>query len=192
MAEEQRAPQESGIFEPKPLPAKHKVKSGAQKATELLIVVGVLVVIGLVALYCRGLYMKPVRSYYKALAKLNAAKMVDSFPVFLRDAESDGESMTVYDMCSFVAASAKTEYGTQFKTDVTLLSYEEKDAEYLQKLEEGIKAEYLRDVDVSAGRWLTVTVNYEYGDAENTVTEYVRVYKINGKWVMLDVPSGEE
>lgn len=190
MADEKNAPQESGIFEPKPQTMKRK--SGAQKAKELLIGVGVLVGIGLVVLYCRGLYLKPMHSYYKALNKLNPEKMCGSFPNFLVNADVNAETMSIYDMCSMVTASAKTTYGTDFKTDVTVLSYEEKDAEYLQKLESGIRAEYQREVNISAGRWLTLSVTYEYGEFENTVTEYVRVYKINGKWVMLDVPSGEE
>jgi len=64
--------------------------------------------------------------------------------------------------------------------------------DYLEQIQEGISTQYGVDVKVTKGYWLSLAVTYSDDESEYVIQEYARVYKINGRWVVLDVPGVEE
>ena len=185
--------QPSGIFEPKPQMQAVGIKSGKRKAMELAIAVVAVIAVVIVVAVCKNLYLKPIRGYYKGLSKDSVDKMCDAFPAWLVNAQLDAESVTVYDMCTMVTSTAKLGYGEHFKAKAKLVTYEEKDDNQLETIENGIFSTYHQKVSVTEGRVLTLSVTYKYGDGkQNVVNEYVTLYKMNGRWVMIDVPSGKK
>ena len=81
------------------------------------------------------------------------------------------------------------DYGKGFKAKVSLSAKTEVGRDYLDKIESGIKAQYHTDVSISKGYWVRLCVLYRSSGSEQEVTRFARIYKIDGKWYLLDVPS---
>lgn len=183
--------QQSGIFEPKP-PMEIKMKSGSQKAKELVIAAAVILLAAIIIVWVKGLYLRPVKTYYKGLTKTDTAVMCKAFPKWLCNADTDSDTITVDEMCKTIVSSVLSTCGKNCRVSAEKVRFTEQDDAYLQKLEDGIEAKYGKEVDISKGRWVTLNVTYEYSGKKQEMIEYVRLYKINGKWCMLDIPSTEE
>lgn len=169
-----------------------RIKSGKQQATELLLVTLALLIGVYLFFAVRARYLSPIRDYYRGMSQGDSAKMASAFPAWLRNAEPEEGTVSIEDMCRMTLAAARTTYGTDCTAKAEALSYTEPDEAYLQQLEEGIQVQYGKDVHISAGRWVTLTVTYRSAHRSWTTTEYARIYKINGAWVLLDIPSAEQ
>lgn len=187
--EQPASEQQTGIFEPKPVSTADLPLSGTQKAIRLCVFIGILILIAVIACALHNPFMRPVKRYYKALMQGDAAAMCDAFPSWLTGADTDEETMRIYDMCAMVVTATNYNYGSDAKIKVKYSSKAKVGEDYLNRLEEGMLSQYQVDAEITAGWWLTLDVTYSDGDAEAEVTEYARLYRINGKWVMLDVPS---
>ncbi len=167
--------------------------SGTQKALRLGICLGVLLVVWLIWGLSRSPYMRPVRTFYKGLSAEDTAKMTDAFPSWLVDVPRGGTEMTVTDMCSASLTIAKLTYGAGVRVRAGEISQTETDAATLEKIAAGIDTQY--HVKAKVTRGLRVTLHVTYTDTAGMLTdttEYVRIYKINGRWVLLDIPSTTE
>ena len=181
--------QESGIFEPKPISADHLPLTGAQKGWRIAAVIAVLLLAFTIWLLLKNPFMKPVNQYYKGLSKRNTAAMSEAFPGWLTSAKKDEDSMGIADMCVNVSLY----YGKESTVKVSLISKQDVERDYLDRIEAGIKTQYQTDVTISEGVWLKLLAAYRKKDGSETEQiQYARVYKINGRWVMLDVPSETE
>ena len=179
----------SGIFEPKPIDTENVPLSGPQKAIRLTIILAVLVLIGIICLLLRNPFMKPVKSFYRGLSHGDVISMTQAFPKWLTEAKVSEDTVTTADMCSAVLSAAELDYGKGFKAKVSLSSKTEVGRDYLDKIESGIKAQYHTDVSISKGYWVRLCVLYRSSGSEQEVTRFARIYKIDGKWYLLDVPS---
>ena len=187
------APQQtSGIFEPKPLPPEQMPLTGVQKAWRAAAVIAALLLVFTVWLMLRNPFMKPVNRYFKELSRRDPAAMTGAFPKFLVNAPKNGESMTIEEMCQAMCSSVNLYYGADAKVSASLVTKKEVDREYLDRIETGIETQYGKDVSVSKGVWVKLLVVYKKDGKEQEATQYARIYKINGSWVMLDVPSDTE
>ncbi len=184
-----------GILSPKQ-PVIAKVATGTQRAVRLAIVICVLTVAVIVFLLVRDRYQKPVKVYYKALEAQNADKMCDAFPSWLVDAEVPEDSMSIHTMCASMISTVRANFGDGCKVDMDYAGKSEIEESYLTKLEEGILKQYQVEVEVAKGWQVKLDVVYSYENAigeENAIsmTEYARIYQINGKWCLLDVPGSQ-
>jgi len=184
--------QPSGIFEPKPISVDMRPLTGTQKAWRFAAVIALLLLALAVFLLLKDPFMKPVNRYYKALSKRDNAAMTDAFPDFLVDAPADGETMSISEMCMTMIAQTNAQYGQDVKVKASMVSKKEVDREYLDRIQEGIRTQYHTEAEISEGLWLRLLVTYGSGKDEKETTEYVRLYRINGSWVMLDIPSNTE
>lgn len=183
--------QVSGIF-PEQQPAlEFKVKTGTQKAIELVVGAVIVLLAIIIISLVRSSYMRPISTYYKGLSAMNEKKMCQAFPSWLRNANVDDDTITIEGMCLTMISSVVTSCGNDYKVSADMVSFADKDEAYLQKLETGIESEYGKNVNISKGRWVKLNVVYEYGEFKQEMTEYARVYKINGRWVLLDIPGAE-
>ncbi len=179
-----------GILPPKQ-PVMAKVATGTQRAVRLVIVLCVLTVAAVVFLVIRDRYQKPIKAYYKALEAQNAGKMCEVFPDWLVDAEVSEDSMTIYTMCSSMISTVRANFGDGCDVDMDYAGKSGIEESYLTKLEEGILRQYQAEVRISEGWNVQLSVVYSANGNELTLTENARVYKINGKWYLLDVPGSQ-
>ena len=195
MADEPKAPApeqplgEQGIFEPKPLNVDRLPVSGTVRAIRLgvfllMITAGVLIWLAL-----RNPFMRPVKRYYKALDRRDPAAMTAVFPEWLVNADTDEDTVTVEDMCAAVVSATNYYFGQDAKASVVLRRQQEVGEDYLKRIADGIFTQYQRKVEITRGLWLTYDVTYQGEGTEQTRTEYARVYRINGSWYLLDIPS---
>ena len=179
-----------GILPPKP-PVAAKVTTGTQMAVRLVVLVGLLV-LGIVGfLMIRDRYQKPMRLYYKALSNKDASKMCQAFPGWLVNAEVDEDAMSIYDMCAAMVSTVGANFGDGYEVEMDYVSRTAVEEEYLNRLEEGILSRYQTKTEISEGWQVQLSVVYSNGGNEVTMTEYARVYRINGSWCLLDVPGSE-
>lgn len=185
-----------GILPPKQTVAA-KVTTGTQRAVRLAVVLCVLAVAAIVFLTVRDRYQKPIKVYYKALEAQNADKMCMAFPAWLVDAEVSEDSMTIHTMCASMISTVRANFGDGCDVDMDYAGKTAIEESYLEKLEEGIQKQYQEEVDISEGWQVKLDVVYSYVNPMNatgeenaiSMTEYARVYKIDGKWYLLDVPG---
>ncbi|MGN0647435.1 MAG: hypothetical protein ACI4J3_02250 [Oscillospiraceae bacterium] len=187
-----------GILPPKQ-PMVAKVTTGTQRAARLAVVLCVLVVAVIVFLGVRDRYQKPIKLYYKALEAQNADKMCMAFPAWLVDADVSEDSMTIHTMCASMISTVRANFGDGCNVDMDYAGKTAIEESYLAKLEEGICKQYQVEVDISEGWQVKLDVVYSYvnpmngagGENAISMTEYARVYKIDGKWYLLDVPGSQ-
>lgn len=192
--EQNTAPQqETGIFEPKPLDPKMRPLSSTQKIVRFCIFVGAVLLVGIVFALTRHPFMKPVRTFYKGMTAHSAEAMCDAFPAWLVNADVPDDTITVWQMCDTLLTAVGYNYGRESEFTVKFHGKREVEPERIVRIEAGIASTYGVAVDITKGYYVTVHVIVDDGsDEPATVTQYVRLYKINGRWVMLDVPSDTE
>lgn len=183
--------QTSGIFPQKPPMQPLNIKSGKRKSIELLCGAVVVILAFIFISILKNSYLKPVHTYYKGLSKSDTSAMCEAFPSWLRNANTDDETITVEGMCNTIMTSVLAKCGADCKVSAEMVSYSEKDDAYLNTLEEGIETQYGKTVNITKGRWVKLNVTYQYGGGKQEMTEYARIYKINGRWVLLDIPGAE-
>ena len=180
---------QQGIFEPKP--PMQAPESGMKKAWKLITVLAVLVLAGVIWALSRNPFMRPVKIFYKGLEREDYTAMAEAFPAWLRNADQGEGNITVSDMGAAILSATKMNLPTG-DIQPSLRSRTAVEEAYLTQLEQGIESQYGQKVRISAGLRCTLSVQYRAdshtADAYD-MTVYVRLYKINGRWVMLDVPS---
>lgn len=182
----------SGIFEPQPIQTDKAPLTGPQKAFRLLIILSVLVLTGLIWLLLRNPFMKPVKEFYRGMSHSEINTMTQAFPKWLSAADVSRETMTVSDMCSAALSETGMRFGKNTKVSVSLASKTEVGKEYLERIANGIEVQYHQKVSISKGYWIRLRVTYQFNSIETEEARYARVYKIDGKWYLLDIPSDSQ
>ena len=183
------AEQPSGIFEPKPLPLDRRPLSGTQKAIRVGIGLAAVVLVLAVWLMLRNPFMKPVNRYFKGLTSRDPQAMTDAFPSFIVNAPKKEETMSIGEMCAAMISAQDLTYGREIKASAELVKKTKVEQEYLDRIAAGIRTQYQTDVRITEGYWVQLSVTRKSSAGEKETTEYARIYKINGKWYLLDVPS---
>lgn len=163
--------------------------SGPQKAFRFTIIISVLVLAGLIFLFLRNPFMKPVNAFYRGLSHGDVNAMTSAFPAWLSDASVPAGTMTTADMCSTVLSASEFDYGKGVKARAGLISKSEVSKDYLERIASGIRTQYHKDVSITKGYWIRLRVIYQQKNIQAEQILYARVYKIDGKWCLLDVPS---
>ncbi|MBR6419365.1 MAG: hypothetical protein IKS42_03440 [Oscillospiraceae bacterium] len=182
---------ESGIFERKEFQPADLPLSGKQKSERLIAAIFVLIACVCVYLVLKDPFMKPVRTFYKGMSRQSAAGMCEAFPAWLIQ-KTDDTGQSVYETCGAVIAAGQLSYGMQADYKASLRTKTPVEQERLDKIASGIKTAYGMDVKVTKGYTLSVSVRIKSSGEPVSLTQYIRVYKINGRWVMIDVPSDTE
>ena len=182
---------ESGIFERKEFQPADLPLSGRQKSERLIAAICILIACVCVYLALRNRFMKPVRTFYKGMSAQSAADMCEAFPAWLiQNTEDTGQS--VYETCGAVIAAGQLSYGMQADYKASLRTKTPVEQERLDKIASGIKTAYGIEAKITKGYELSVSVRVKSSGEPADVVQYIRVYKINGRWVMIDVPSDTE
>ncbi|MCR5305933.1 MAG: hypothetical protein K6E36_05470 [Oscillospiraceae bacterium] len=182
----------SGIFDPKPIQTDKLPLTGPQKAIRLLIILSVLVLAGLIWILTRNQFMKPIKAFYRGMSHSEISSMTQAFPQWLANADVPEEMVSVNDMCSTALTEMIMKYGKGAKVSVSLASKTEVGKEYLERIANGIQVQYSQEVRITEGYWVRLHVCYRFNNLQAEETRYARVYKIDGKWRMLDIPSDSQ
>ena len=184
--------QEHGIFEPKQVELKKQPLTGKQLSVRIIIAAS-LVIIGLLAYFLLSdPYKRPVNKYYKGYSAGKPEVMAEAFPEWLRNAEVSDTTMTVNAMCTAMVTLKKSNYGENAEVQMGIIAESKVDEKRLSQIEQGIKSHYGVNTDVTEGKNLTLSVRYILSSGkEYSNLEYVTVYRIGGKWYMLDVASDQ-
>lgn len=184
--------QQSGIFEPREIDHGKLPLTGTQIAKRIVLAIVILLLAALLYVMLKAPYMKPVKTFYSGIEKKDVVTMCEAFPTWLVTARSTEESATVADMCTVVLNLTRVGYGADVQPKASEKSKKEIEQSYLEKLQNGIKAQYGIDAEITKGYSVKIGVAFENHGSIRSVDQYVRIYKIDGKWVLLDVPSDTE
>ena len=145
------------------------------------IAAAVVVLIAIIISIVSGGWKKPIDNYFKGMEKGNLKTYQKAFPDFYNDkVDLDDDDMDkMHD-------SLEDEYGEKIKITYKITKKENIKKDDLKKVEEYISKVYDEDVKVSAGKEVKVKATIKGKDDEDTDTQKMYVYKINGKWKLLN------
>ena len=127
-------------------------------------------------------WKKPIDNYFKGMEKGKADTMLKAYPEFMDmdetiDDDYMDDSMDVLE----------DEYGEKIKISYEITKKEKISKGDLEDIAKYIDVKYEEDVKVSKGYELKVKVTIKGKDDEDTKSGKRYVYKIDGKWYLLDV-----
>jgi DNA-directed RNA polymerase subunit M/transcription elongation factor TFIIS len=129
-----------------------------------------------------GGWKTPIDNYFKGMQKADAKMYLKAFPEFLdKDDTIDKEYMK--DMLE----NLEDEYGKNIKIKYEVTKKEKIKKDDLSKVQEYIEKKYDEKVKVSAGYEVKVKATIKGKDDEDTDTQKMYVYKIDGKWKYFSV-----
>ena len=144
------------------------------------IVAAVVIIIAIIVSIISSGWKKPIKNYVAGMNKCDSDKYLSAFPDFLKMKTTDSD----------LKDSKKNddkEYGDKVKYSAKILKKEKISKDELKDVEEYIQKKYDTKVSVKKGYKVKIEAktkgkdDYDYG----TSTRYV--YKIDGKWKMLNV-----
>ena len=194
MPEEGQAtpPQEpQGIFEPKEFHPEGMPRSGKEKAKRLMIAVGAVLLVLLAFMLLKDPFMRPAKTFFKGLTAHDTEMMASAFPAWLAQ-KTDDDKDAVTQMCETMQSAAEIYYGKNASYKASLNTKTAISQERLDKLAEGIKTAYGVNVKITKGWNAKLVIGVKNGSSEQSFVQYVKIYRINGRWVMIDVPSDSE
>lgn len=127
-------------------------------------------------------YMQVLDNYFNGMVKGNYNKYVKAFPAFSGIEEQIDED----DMEEMVEA-LEDEYGAKLKVSYEVKKEEEIKKDDLENIEKYISYKYDEKVKVSEGYKIKVTATIEGEDDEDTDSNDMYIYKIDGKWSYFSV-----
>lgn len=145
------------------------------------IAAAVVVILAIIISIVSGGWKKPIDNYFKGMEKGNLKTYTKAFPDFYNDKiDLDQDDMDkMHD-------SLEDEYGEKIKISYKVTKKEDIKKDDLKKVQEYIEKVYDEDVKVSAGKEVKVKATIKGKDDEDTDTQKMYVYKINGKWKLLN------
>ncbi|MBR3673259.1 MAG: zinc-ribbon domain-containing protein [Clostridia bacterium] len=145
------------------------------------IVAAVVIIIAIIASILGGGWKKPIDNYFKGMEKGNLKTYTKAFPDFYNDkVDLDDDDMEkLHD-------NLEDEYGEKIKITYKVTKKEDIKKDDLKKVQEYIEKVYDEDVKVSGGKEVKVKATIKGKDDEDTDTQKMYVYKINGKWKLLN------
>ncbi len=133
-------------------------------------------------------YAKPINYFVTGMEKDSYKTLKKAFPEFVIDTFEDSY-YSIEDVLENLHEEAEDEYGREFKLSYEITRKSKLDDDDLEDIEDAIDDYYDEDVKVSAGYELKVKLKISGGgDSDNEKIE-VNVYKIDGKWYLMSMPS---
>lgn len=140
----------------------------------------VVIIIAIIASIAGNGWKAPLKNYVKGMNKCDSDAYLSAYPDFLEMKTSDSDLKDQ-------KKNDEKEYGDNVKYSIKFLKKEKIDKDELKDVQEYIEKKYDKKVTVKKGYKVKVEAktkgkeDYDYG----TSTRYV--YKIDGKWKMLNV-----
>lgn len=146
------------------------------------IAVAVIVVLIIIfSIFGKG-YETPIKNYFKGMEKAKASTYVKAYPEFMDmgDKYDDDDMEKMLD-------SLEDEYGEKIKISYKITKKDKIKKDDLKNVQKYIKQKYDEEVKVSKGYELKVKATIKGKDDDDTDTQKMYVYKINGKWSYLSI-----
>ena len=140
----------------------------------------VVVIIALLASIIGGRYKSPIKKYFKGLNKCDADTYVAAYPDFLKMETKD---KTLTDR----KKNLEKTYGDNVKYKYNILKKTKIEKKDLEKVKDAIKDKYKESVKVTKGFKVKVKQTVKGKKDYDYATDSVFVYKIDGKWYILDI-----
>lgn len=129
-------------------------------------------------------YEEPVKSFIEGMSEANSEKFLNAFPEFL--SKYMKQSFT-NDSLNEILEDAKEEYGEDLKMTYKIADKKELSEEELKQQKENLKENYGQEVSIEEGYKLTVEITTKGNKKEETDSDEFLVYKIDGKWCLIEL-----
>lgn len=127
-------------------------------------------------------YSKVVDNYFKGMEKADAEMYLKAYPDFIySDEDIDDDDME--DMLEMF----EDEYGENIKISYEITDETEIEKEDLENVEKYVLERYDEEVKISGGYEVEVEATIKGDDDEDTDTNDMYIYKVDGEWVYLNV-----
>lgn len=140
------------------------------------------IILAIIISIISGGWKKPIDNYFKGMQKANLKTYEKAYPEFYNDKmkldEDDMEKML---------DSLEDEYGEKIKISYKITKSEKIKKDDLENIAKYIEKIYKEDVKVTAGKEVKVKATIKGKDDEDTDTDKMYVYKIDGKWKLFNV-----
>jgi len=150
------------------------ILAGVAAAVVILIVI-------ICSIFGKG-YKKPIDNYFKGMEKGNADTYLKAFPEFMEMDKTVDE-----DFMEDMKDELEDEYGEKLKISYKITKKEKIKKDDLEDVKEYIEKKYEEDVKVSKGYEIKVKATIKGKDDEDTDSQKMYVYKIDGKWKYMSV-----
>lgn len=127
-------------------------------------------------------YKKPIDNYFKGMEKGNAETYLKAFPEFM-----DMDKNIDEDYMEEMLDNLEDEYGEKIKVSYKITKKEKIKKDDLENVAKYIDEKYDEDVKVSAGYEVKVKATIKGKDDEDTDSQKMYVYKIDGKWKYMSI-----
>lgn len=129
-------------------------------------------------------YEEPVKNYIEGMEEANAEKFLKAFPEFITEYMKD---IFTDEMLEEALVELEDEYGKNLEMNFEIKGKEEVSEDELTEQEEDIKTNYDEEVDITKGYELQIDLTIKGDDSEETDTDTLTVYEIDGKWCIIDL-----
>jgi RNA polymerase subunit RPABC4/transcription elongation factor Spt4 len=144
----------------------------------------VVVIVALLVSLIGGRYKSPIKKYVKGLNKCDAESYMAAYPSFLK-METKDKTLTER------KKNLEKTYGDNVKYSYKVLKKTKISKDDLKKVKEAIQDKYKENVKVSKGFKVKVKQTIKGKKDYDYATDYAFVYKIDGKWYILDIDPEE-
>lgn len=142
-------------------------------------------------------YEKPIDNMCKAISKNDGKALANAFPEYLNDMiedkmDSDYDDIEEYyeeELLYNIVDRLEDEYGENIKVKYKVLKKKEIKNSELKDLEDDIEDLYDEKVDVEKGYEVKVKMTVKGKDDDEEDTDWINVYKIDGKWCIEGIGS---
>lgn len=141
----------------------------------------IIVLIILFSTFGKG-WEKPIKNYFKGMEKAKAETYLKAYPEFM-DMSDKIDDEDLEDRLD----NLEDEYGEKIKISYKIAKKEKIKKSELDDVTEYIKKTYEEDVKVSKGYEVKVKATIKGKDDDETDTQKLYVYKIDGKWCYFPV-----
>lgn len=130
------------------------------------------------------LYEEPIKNLVEGLGEANSEKLLSAFPDFIRKYL---EKTFTTEYLQGLLAQTIEEYGNNIKMSYKIVQKSNLSEEELKSMQETVKESYNADVTISNGVSVVIEITTKGDKLENTDTNELNVFEINGKWCILEI-----
>ena len=145
------------------------------------IAIAVIALIAIIVSILTSGWKKPIDNYFKGMQKADLKTYEKAFPDFYNNKMDLDE-----DFMDKMLDNLEDKYGEKFKITYKITKKENIKKDDLKKVQEYIEKVYDEDVKISAGKEIKVKATYKGKKDDDTETHRFYVYKIDGKWKLLN------
>lgn len=127
-------------------------------------------------------YEQPVKNMVEGLSEANSEKFLKAFPDFISDYM---KTMFTDDYLSQTIEKAEEEYGSNLTMSYKVTDKKDISDSELQETQEEVKESFNKEVKFDKGYVLTVEITTKGDNDEDTETDDLKVYEIDGAWYLL-------